>query len=122
MSHALEMSVRNGPAMMQLTRTFGPSAFANPSVIALSAALAAAYGRYSGCGRIAPTDEMFTIDPPSPSAMRSPISAVRRNGPLKFTATTLSNSPSSSPERLGYSGDSPALSDEHVHAAELRVG
>src|SRR3954469_4728014 len=42
MSHAFEMSVRNGPAMMQFTRTFGPSAFAKPSVSALSPAFAAA--------------------------------------------------------------------------------
>ena len=41
-SHALEMSVRKGPGMMQFTRTVGPNARAKPSVIAFTAALAAA--------------------------------------------------------------------------------
>ena len=41
-SHALEMSVRNGPAMMQFTRTFGPNACANASVSAFRPAFAAA--------------------------------------------------------------------------------
>ena len=41
-SHALEMSVRNGPGMMQFTRTVGPNARAKPSVIAFTAAFAAA--------------------------------------------------------------------------------
>ncbi len=35
------MSVRNGPAMMQLTRTVGPNALAKPSVNVFSPALAA---------------------------------------------------------------------------------
>src|SRR5277367_4089796 len=37
--HALLTSVRKGPAIKVLTRTFGPSARAKPSVIALSPAL-----------------------------------------------------------------------------------
>ena len=36
------MSVRNGPAMMQFTRTFGPNARAKAIVIAFSPAFAAA--------------------------------------------------------------------------------
>jgi hypothetical protein len=36
------MSVWNGPGITALTRTFGPSASANPSVKAFSAAFAAA--------------------------------------------------------------------------------
>ena len=34
------------------------------------------------------------IDPPSPSAIRVPRSAVSRNGPLRLTPMTLSNSSS----------------------------
>ena len=41
--------------------------------------------------------------------MRPPISAVRRNGPLRLTAMTLSNSSSPTSTRLGYSGAMPAL-------------
>jgi hypothetical protein len=41
MSQAFEMSVRNGPAMMQFTRTVGPKALAKPSVRAFRPALAA---------------------------------------------------------------------------------
>ena len=44
MSHALLMSVRNGPGINVFTRTVGPNASASPSVNALSPALAAAYG------------------------------------------------------------------------------
>lgn len=40
--HARLMSVRKGPAMMQLTRTAGPKAWAKATVMALSPALAAA--------------------------------------------------------------------------------
>ena len=40
-SHALEMSVRKGPAMIVLTRTVGPKALAKPSVSVFSPALAA---------------------------------------------------------------------------------
>src|SRR6202012_1997282 len=49
--HDLLTSVRNGPAIKVLTRTFGPSARAKPSVIALSPAFDDAYGMMSGGGR-----------------------------------------------------------------------
>src|SRR5271156_3094146 len=42
--HDLLTSVRKGPAIKVLTRTFGPSARAKPSVIALSPAFDEAYG------------------------------------------------------------------------------
>ena len=41
MSQAAVTSVMNGPAMMQLTRTVGPKAWAKPTVSAFSPALAA---------------------------------------------------------------------------------
>ena len=41
MSQLREIVVRKGPGMMALTRTFGPSASAKPTVIALRPALAA---------------------------------------------------------------------------------
>ena len=41
MSHASEIVVRNGPGMIALTRTFGPSAWAKPTVIAFTPAFAA---------------------------------------------------------------------------------
>ena len=94
---------------MQLTRTFGPNALARPSVRVLSPALAAAYGRYSGSGRIAAIEETLMIAPPSPAAIFVPTSAASRNGPLRLIASTLSKSASSMASRLGYSGDRPAL-------------
>src|SRR3984893_16275410 len=54
MSQFLAMLVRNGPGMIALTRTFGPNASANAIVIALTPALAAAYGTMSAVGRTAP--------------------------------------------------------------------
>jgi hypothetical protein len=45
MSQALEMSVRNGPGMIAFMRTAGPYFWARPTVVALSPALAMAYGR-----------------------------------------------------------------------------
>ena len=47
MSHALAISVRKGPGMMQFTRTFGAKACANPAVIAFRPAFAAAYGDHT---------------------------------------------------------------------------
>src|SRR5258708_15243591 len=93
-SDALAMSVRKGPAMMQLTRTLGPKACANASVSALRPAFAAAYGVSSGVGRIAAMLLTLMIDPPSPAAMRVPTLAIRRNGPLRLTPSTLSHSAS----------------------------
>src|ERR1700730_5041664 len=92
MFHPAEMSVRNGPHWIVLTRTEGPRARAKPSVSALSPALAAAYGRTVPSGRIEATDEMLTTTPPSPETIRSPMRAVSRKGPLRLTATTLSHS------------------------------
>ena len=63
----------------------------------------------SPVGRTAPVLEMLMIEPPSPAAMRSPMSADSRNGPLRFTPTTLSKSSSLTAESVGYSGDTPAL-------------
>ena len=60
-------------------------------------------------GRSAAVDDTLMIEPPSPSAMRVPTSAVRRKGPLRFTSSTLSYSASDTSARLGYSGDMPAL-------------
>ena len=40
---------------------------------------------------------MLIIEPPSPAAIRVPISAVSRNAPLRFTPMTLSNSSSLTP-------------------------
>src|SRR5262249_11162821 len=90
MSHAFEMSVRNGPATMQFTRTFGPYANANERVIELSPAFAAPYGSDVGDGFNDAVLEILMIEPPSPFAMRLPTSADNRNGPLKLSPTTLS--------------------------------
>ena len=80
--------------MIALTRTRGPKAWARPTVMALTPALAAAYGTMSLVGRTAPVLETLMIDPPPASTIRSPTSEARRNGPLRLTATTLSNSSS----------------------------
>src|SRR4029077_112117 len=109
MSHPFDMSVRNGPATMQLTRTFGPYANANDRVIELSPAFAAPYGSDVGDGFSDAVLEMLMIEPPSPFAIRLPTSADRRNGPLKFSPTTLSNRSSEMSSSTGYSGDMPAL-------------
>ena len=44
---------------------------------------------------------MLMIDPPFPCAMRLPMSAVRRKGPLRFTPSTLSHSSSVTASTLG---------------------
>ena len=49
------------------------------------------------------------IEPPPASYIRRPISAQSRNGPLKFTPITLSNSSSDVSAADGASGDMPAL-------------
>ena len=49
------------------------------------------------------------IEPPSASYIRCPISAHSRNGPLKLTPITLSNSSSDVSSDDGASGDMPAL-------------
>ena len=103
-SHALEMSVKNGPAMIVLTRTFGPYAWANPTVRTSSPDLAAAYGSSPAVGRMAATLLTLMIEPPSPSAMRGAINVISRNGPLRLTPITLSKRSSVTSGRLGYSG------------------
>ena len=47
-----------------------------------------------GVGCTAPTLQMLMIEPPPPAAIRVPTSALSRNGPLRLTASTLSNSSS----------------------------
>ena len=109
MSHAVEMSVKNGPAMIVLTRTCGPYAWANPTVRTSSADLAAAYGSSTAVGRMAATLLTLMIDPPLPTAIRGATNAISRNGPLTLTLMTLSKRSSVTSGRLGYSGDIPAL-------------
>src|SRR5262245_450506 len=70
------MSVTKVPGMMQLTRTFGPKAWAKATVMALSPAFAAAYGTMSPLGRIEPTLLTLMIDPPG--ARRHPRADERR--------------------------------------------
>ena len=84
------MSVSKAPGSTRLARTFGAQAPARPSVIAFKPALAIAYGRSDHSGRHDPAVETLMIEPPSPSAMRVPMSAHSRNGPLALTACTLS--------------------------------
>src|SRR3954468_21249659 len=109
MSHAFEMSVKNGPATMQFTRTRGPYANANQPVIELRPAFAAPYGSDVGDGFSDAVLETLMIEPPSPFAMRLPTSADSRNGPFRFSPTTLSNRSSLISSSDGYSGDMPAL-------------
>src|SRR2546427_576844 len=59
---------------------------------------------------------MLMIAPPSPAAMREPNKAERRNGPLRLTAITLSNSSSL------VSSDEVASGDHHHLAGEIVVG
>src|SRR5262249_59488313 len=82
MSQALLMSVRNGPGINVLTRTVGPKASANPSVSALSAALAAEYGSCSGRGRRDPLDLPLMMGPPPAAPIRSPQTAANRTRPF----------------------------------------
>ncbi len=49
------------------------------------------------------------IEPPSPAAMRLPISDISRNGPLKLSDTMRSNSCSGVSSDDGASGEEPAL-------------
>ena len=72
MSQALEMSVRNGPAMMQLTRTLGPYSWAKATVRLLSPPLAAEYAVSRGVGLTAAVEETLMIEPPSAWFMRYP--------------------------------------------------
>ena len=51
----------------------------------------------------------FTTEPPSPAAIRSANSDDNRNGPFRFTASTLSYSSSLTSVSDAYRGDMPAL-------------
>ena len=48
----------------------------------------------SAVGRIAAVLETMMMEPPAPAAIRAPTIAVSRNGPLRFTSSTLSQSSS----------------------------
>ena len=61
----------------------------------------------SPVGRTAPVLETLMIEPPSPAAMRSPTSADSRNGPLRLTAITLSNSSSVTSAQLASRAATP---------------
>ena len=69
----------------------------------------AAYIASGGLGRTAPMLEMLTIDPPPAAAIRSPATAISRNGPLRLTSMVLSNSASDTDARSRRSGAMPAL-------------
>src|SRR6516225_9948790 len=88
--HPLVRSVSFALGRTRFARTLGAHVPAKPSVSALSAALAMAYGRSIALGRHDPTEETLMIDPPSPFAIRSPTRTLRRNGPRAFVAWTLS--------------------------------
>ena len=103
-----EMSVRNGPAEIVLTRTFGPYSRANDTVIALSAAFAEPYGTTCGNAMRPPDEETLMMAPPSAAAMRCATWLASRNGPLKLRPTILSNR-SSLTSWLGTRGPMPAL-------------
>src|SRR5262245_42646865 len=109
MSHAFEMSVKKGPATMQLTRTFGPYANANERVIALRPAFAAPYGSDVRLGFIDAVLLTLISEQPSRSAILLAISTDNRNGPFRFRLTTLSKRSSVTWSSDGYSGERPAL-------------
>src|SRR4051812_21308173 len=109
------MSVLNAPGRMQLTRTLGASASANPTVNALSPAFAAAYGNSPTLASSEPIVLTLMIEPEPASYMRWPARTPNRNGPLRFTPTTLSKRSSVIDVRSGYSGDIPALFTNTSH-------
>src|SRR4051812_30287952 len=98
-----------GPGVMQLTRAAGPKTRGEPTVMALTPALAAAYGTIPGVGRRDPVLLTKMIDPRPAATMRVPTSEVSRKPPLRLTSKTLSYSSSVTLGRSGYSGDMPAL-------------
>src|SRR5437763_7793729 len=83
-SHQFVTSVAKAPGMMQLTRTAGPKARAKPTVMALTPALAAAYGTIPGVGRREPVLLTKMIDPRPAATMRVPTSEVSRKPPLRL--------------------------------------
>ena len=106
--------------MIAFTRTDGPNVCAKPTVRALRPALAAAYGqdrrpRAHGARRC----EMLMIEPPAPAAIRVPTSAVSRNGPLRLTPSTLSNSSSVTVRDVVVERRHARVVDEDVDRPEL---
>src|SRR5260370_1212198 len=87
---ALVMSVSKAPGSTRLTRTRGAHAPASPIVIALSAALAIAYGRSPTSGRSDPAVDTLMIEPPAPAFIPLPNTAPRPNGPFALAACVLS--------------------------------
>src|SRR5260221_5501269 len=87
---ALVMSVSKAPGSTRLTRTRGAHAPASPIVIALSAALAIAYGRSPTSGRSDPAVDTLMIEPPAPALIRVPHSGASRNCRFAVTARVLS--------------------------------
>src|SRR4051794_32531725 len=76
---------------MALTRTDGPHSIASDLVSESRPALAAPYAAVPGDGRIAETDDTFTIDPPSGWACMIRFAAwARRSGPIRLSETTRS--------------------------------
>ena len=66
--------------------------------------------------------EMLMMLPPSPAAIRAPTRALSRNGPLKFTPTTLSKRSSLVARVEGASGDMPASSLGTAASCALTLG
>ena len=86
---------RNGPAMMQFTRTFGPKACAKAIGHRVQPGLRRGVrGLTSASAGSRRCCDTLMIEPPSPAAMRVPTSAESRNGPFRFTSSTLSHSAS----------------------------
>ena len=100
---------KNGPGVMQFTRTLGANAFANEMVRLFNPALAVPYGTSVGLGRREAVLDTIMMLPPLPLAILVPTTLERRNGPLRLTAMTLSYKSSVCSASDGYKGDIPAL-------------
>src|SRR5258708_34734713 len=83
---ALVMSVSKAPGSTRLTRTRGAHAPASPIVIALSAALAIAYGRSPTPGRSDPPGDTLVNQPPAPPFIPVHHSPPRPPGPFALCA------------------------------------
>src|SRR5260370_16485756 len=94
---ALVMSVSKAPGSTRLTRTRGAHAPASPIVIALSAALAIAYGRSPTAGRSDPAGDPLMIQPPPPPSIPRPNRAATPTAPLPFTPPSLPPAPPAPP-------------------------
>ena len=79
----------------------------------------------SAVGRTAPVLDTLMIEPRPRAFIASPTSAESRNGPLRLTPITLSQSSSLTSVRRSYSGDMPALltstSTPPFHASAVRA-